>query len=360
MNSSELAEAVRNAQQGDRDAVELLYNEFSGRLTRFIKKKIGSDNAAEDILSETFVSVMEHISELKTPEAFGGWIYAVANRKCIDWLSRESQRTELSEIGDFETVPLPEDHVVDEETRRRLGIIVEELKPEQRTAVMLYYYEQKSVSEVAEAIGKSKSATKKILQRAREKIHKQIEKLNNKGSVFALMPIEVLFGSAFDDNASAAMVSAKGARVAGLGFGVKAALVGTFAAASIAVPTELKLSYGGGYRPDESSYTLRDEAEPIENTSGKKRINVVLTGWKDTNVAFEYENNEYILPISKSLLNTESFLPWIIDKGDARILMFRFIRPENAEIEVTYDMTEITDISLKDETEQICTIRLKT
>lgn len=35
--------------------------------------------------------MMEHIGELKTPEAFGGWLYSVAYSKCADFLRSEGR-----------------------------------------------------------------------------------------------------------------------------------------------------------------------------------------------------------------------------------------------------------------------------
>lgn len=47
MERAKLIRAVRAAQRGDREAVELLYNEWSGRLTAFICRQTGTDRAPE-------------------------------------------------------------------------------------------------------------------------------------------------------------------------------------------------------------------------------------------------------------------------------------------------------------------------
>lgn len=248
MKHKKLVEAVRGAQNGEREAVELLYNEWSGRLTGFIRRRVSDRQAAEDILSETFVTVMEHIGDLKTPEAFGGWIYSVAYNKCMDFLKGESKREELSDDDLCEPVFLPEDYAENADTRRRLGEVIEGLKPEQRRTVLLYYYEQRSIGEVAKEIGKSESAVKKILQRARGRIKKQVERLCAGGAVFTLVPMESLLGSAVDDSYASA-VTAKGAHVVGHGIGVKIAVVGAIAA--VAVPFAIGHFGGGGYVPED-------------------------------------------------------------------------------------------------------------
>ena len=354
MNRSELKKAVKGAQQGDREAVELLYNEWSGRLTRFIRSKIGNADAAEDILSETFVSVMEHIGDLKTPEAFGGWIYAVASRKCINWLNRENQREDLAENEISGSVPLPEDQVADEELHRKLESIIADLKPEQRSAVVLYYYEQCSIGEVAKAIGKSESATRKILQRARNKLRKQIEKLSAKGTAFSFVPTGIMINGIFDDSYHAASVSVKGARVTGFGMGVKAVAVGVFAASSLAVPVGLS-RFGGNYRPNGDSFSGDERDAPIiintddtDTSSAERndksletvRITADVKSYKDGILTFEYDNREYSLPFSADSFDNSNY--HLTDIGiSEKIINNTFGIPVKADIEISKDMTEI-------------------
>ncbi|MBR1393418.1 MAG: RNA polymerase sigma factor [Ruminococcus sp.] len=244
MERAKLIRAVRAAQQGDREAVELLYNEWSGRLTAFICRQTGTDRAAEDILSETFVAVMEHIGELKTPEAFGGWLYSVAYSKCADFLRSEGREEQFGSDEEQEAVlerslneplTLPEDYAVNESVRSGIREIVGGLKADQRSAVLMYYYEQKSVAEISKATGKKEPAVRKTLQRARDKIKESIERLCAGGALFAAAPLEALLGIAYDDTAAEAALPAGGARLAG-GLAVKIAAGAAVAAIAVGVP----------------------------------------------------------------------------------------------------------------------------
>ena len=255
MERTKQAEAVRLAQQGDREAVELLYSEWSERLLNFIRRQTGSSNA-EDILSETFVSVMEHIGELKNPDAFGGWLYSVAYSRCMDFLKRQErdehvpfeEDSGIAEHSLNSPLMLPEDYAVNESVKSSLRDIIGRLKPDQRSAVMMYYYEEKSVNEVAQAMGKTEPAVRKTLQRARDKIKERIERLCAGGAVFAAVPLEALLGTAFDDSTAKAAASG-GARLAG-GIGTKIAAGAAAAAIAVGVPLAVHYSGGGGYRPE--------------------------------------------------------------------------------------------------------------
>ena len=71
MNKAEINKLVVRAQNGDRSAFEELYNEFRDRVFFFVKRTTGSDDAAEDITSETFVKALESIGTLREGDIKG-------------------------------------------------------------------------------------------------------------------------------------------------------------------------------------------------------------------------------------------------------------------------------------------------
>ncbi|MBQ2580645.1 MAG: hypothetical protein II574_03340, partial [Ruminococcus sp.] len=71
MQMVELAQAVRAARSGDKGAVEALYRHYRKRLWFFVCRNIDSQQAAEDIVSDSFLTAIEKLSELRCDEAFG-------------------------------------------------------------------------------------------------------------------------------------------------------------------------------------------------------------------------------------------------------------------------------------------------
>ena len=238
MDKTELTNAAEAARNGDRQAFEILYNEYRDKLYFFVKKNVGSTEAAEDIVSETFISAMEKISSLKSGEAFGSWLYSIAYNKSMTYLKRDSryahfeteeeQEAVIENAGLNEPVELPEDYAVNRQRQEELKRLIEDLKPDQRSAIMLYYYDQQSVSEVAESLGISETNAKQKLFAARKKIKEGIEKLYKNGGAFMAVPMGSMLESVMDSKSAAA------ARVAAAPVAGTASATGKIAGAAAA------------------------------------------------------------------------------------------------------------------------------
>ena len=74
MDNKTQQDLVAAAKEGDKAAFEKLYNEYRNKIYFFAFKNTGTKEAAEDIVSETFLTAMEKIGELKSEEAFGSWL----------------------------------------------------------------------------------------------------------------------------------------------------------------------------------------------------------------------------------------------------------------------------------------------
>lgn len=265
MQMVELAQAVRAARSGDKGAVEALYRHYRKRLWFFVCRNIDSEQAAEDIVSDSFLTAIEKLSELRCDEAFGSWLYSIAYRKCLQHaqseagLARFDSDSELESSIDqshlCETVKLPCDLIESEETRRQLRGAIESLKPDMRTAVMMYYFEQMSVAEVGEVLGISENAAKQKLFRARKKLCARLERFFKDSGMLCAVPLGAAIEAAFPKGYSAAAGSA-------VKVGFAARIAGLSAAAVIAVGAPLAMSSYcrmGDYRPNRS-ITAQDDA----------------------------------------------------------------------------------------------------
>lgn len=283
MDKHELKLTVERAKSGSGEDFERLYEEYRDRLFFFAVKNTGSREAAEDIVSETFVAAMEGIGSLREGEAFGGWLYSVAYKKCMDWHDSRSREVAVNEDQAdrilSEPMQFPEDHAVSEQTRREIKEIIDSLPADQRSAVILYYYEEQSLAEVARSLGIKENAAKQRLFRARKAIKKGIEKRFGKDAVLMAVPLGAALNGSLDAAYAKASVSA-GAHVKSYAAGVKIAAVGVIAAAAVSIPIVIsKLGSGGDYRPpdmtasDEYVIDYNDSAyDPNDSSAEVKKV----------------------------------------------------------------------------------------
>ncbi|MBQ6675471.1 MAG: RNA polymerase sigma factor [Ruminococcus sp.] len=160
MDKAAQSALVKKAQGGDRAAFEQLYGEYRDRLFYFALKNVGSREAAEDIVSETFLAALEKLTTLKNADAFGAWLYSIAYNKCSDHLSASARAQSLDESGLCEPVMLPQDYAENRQTAETVRAIIDGLDKTSRSAVILYYYEELSLSETAKTLGISENAAK--------------------------------------------------------------------------------------------------------------------------------------------------------------------------------------------------------
>ena len=206
---------VSKAKEGDKLAFEALYNEYKNKVYFFALRYVKSTGIAEDMTSETFVTALESISALRQNESFVGWLYTICYNKCIHYIKEESKAERLDDDNALDTseindaVMLPDDYAVNEQTKAKLREMIDSLDTKSRSAIIMYYYDELSIREIAKAQGISENAADLRLFRARKKLKKQIEKLFSKGSMLMAFPLSALL-----ENISFEGFAAKGGKAA--------------------------------------------------------------------------------------------------------------------------------------------------
>ena len=284
MDKAEISALTARAQSGDKAAFETLYNEFSDKIYYFAKRNCTSADIAQDITSETFITALEHIGELRNEESFIGWLYTIAYSKCVRQL-KEGSRTEHFEDDDElekavndaalnEPVMLPEDYAANNETKQHLKAIIDGLSPELRSAVILYYYNDMSVAQVAQALGTNENNAKQKLHKARKTIRRRIDMLLGGGAVLCAVPLEAMLGNTAD--AGYARAALKAGKLAGKSLAVRITAAGAAAAVAVGVPIAIgRLGNDkGNYRPnivyEQEDNSARDKASSLlSELSGK-------------------------------------------------------------------------------------------
>jgi RNA polymerase sigma-70 factor, ECF subfamily len=83
------AELVRAAQGGDRDAFGRLYVKFAPMVHGVLMARVPW-SAVDDLVQDVFLSALERIGRLRTPEAFPGWLAAITRNRATDLHRRAS------------------------------------------------------------------------------------------------------------------------------------------------------------------------------------------------------------------------------------------------------------------------------
>ncbi len=199
-------EIVKAAQGGDKRAFEALYN-MTKDSAYFIALSITkNEQDALDIMQDSYMKAFMNISRINTPEAFDNWFNRiVANtskryiKKKKPMLFADINKNAPTEWNEEELNKdyLPQESVDTKETSRILMELINGLSEDKRLCILMYYYQDMSVKEIAETLELSVSTVKYNLYSARAELKKGAEALEKRDTkLYGLFPF-VLFPALF-------------------------------------------------------------------------------------------------------------------------------------------------------------------
>lgn len=179
---------VAEAKKGDQAAYEALYQETKQMVYFTCFGLLKSEADAADQMQETYITAFQKLDMLEEPEKFPGWIKRIAVNKCKDYLIQKKRWVPLAEEADvpvevLETNDdfLPEAYIT-EQSRREIvqQIMQKELSEVQYRTILMYYYDELSLAEIAEWMECSEGTVKSRLYTARERIREGVLRYEQK------------------------------------------------------------------------------------------------------------------------------------------------------------------------------------
>lgn len=197
-NNEKLNKLIPRIKSGDKKAFNELYKLTSGQLYFLILKIVQNEQDAEDILQESYIKMFEKIDEIDPAQNFISWFYQIAANKSKDLLRRknkvffESIESETFDLSVEEnTTFYPEENIDKDELCTQVITAIDELTAEKRACVIMKYYAQMSVNEIAESLDVPISTVKNRLFSARKDLKISFEKLG-KAALYSAAPIGII------------------------------------------------------------------------------------------------------------------------------------------------------------------------
>jgi RNA polymerase sigma-70 factor, ECF subfamily len=160
----------------DAEAFGVLYDRYCAQIYRYVRRRIGDHEAAEDVTAEVFFKALRAIATFR-PEAgpFSGWLYRIAGNAVIDYLRARHVTASLDVSMDAPDQAAPvDDLVVDRMEAARVWTAIDSLGEAQRTAVMLRYGRDLPIAEIAAQMGRTEGAIKLLLNRGMAAVRTQL------------------------------------------------------------------------------------------------------------------------------------------------------------------------------------------
>lgn len=328
MKREELIALVKDVQNGNENAFTQMYEVFHNDLYYYIFKTVNDKELASDLTQDTFIEILQSIRSLQEPAAFVTWSRQIAFRRCTAYFKkRRDLIADEDEDGYsvFDTLEednaefIPGEALDKEEFKNIILSILDTLPEEQRSAIMMRYFDELSIPEIAKIQCTSEGTVKSRLNYGRKAIAKAVEdyekkydiKLHSAGILPILLwvtrqqklakGISLTTGTASATGAAAAIAvasatTATGATAAVVTTGVAVKAVGTALAMKIAAGVAAAAITVGGIAlaVNHSSSKETDSKTKEEQTEQDGNKNDTETG---QNTAPDNNNHiETILP----------------------------------------------------------------
>jgi len=179
MERAEEAHTIELAAAGDRSAAEKLIRAHQASLYAYILRLSGRPDVAEDVVQDAFVRVLTNLHRFDPRYRFSTWLFTIAKRLHVNACQK------LKPVYDTDTVSAsrgrsaePMDPTIESECRGNardaLSRALDELSPEQREIVILFYQHDWPIANISDYVGMPEGTVKSHLHRGRAKMRRAL------------------------------------------------------------------------------------------------------------------------------------------------------------------------------------------
>lgn len=160
---------------GNTNNFATLVDRYKDMVYTLALKMLNNKEEAEEIAQDTFIKVFNSLSKFKGESKFSTWVYKVTYNTCLDALKKKKKQNNVAYIEDFsehqtKTLEGILDNIDEKERNRAIQDCLEELPSDEAFLLTLYYFDDKSIEEVAKVLNISTDNVKIKLFRTRKKL----------------------------------------------------------------------------------------------------------------------------------------------------------------------------------------------
>ena len=175
---TQLPAAVR----GDREAFAQIVDGTRGLVSSIALAIVRDAELSRDVSQDVFLAAWRDLSQLREPGSFLPWLRQITRHRAYHVLRTTRRRTRHLVDGEVDSLiesavdrrPSADAHLIAEEERTALRVVLDELPDDAREVVTLFYREGQSIAQVAALLGVGEVAVRKRLSRARGRLRESL------------------------------------------------------------------------------------------------------------------------------------------------------------------------------------------
>ncbi|MGC8783786.1 MAG: RNA polymerase sigma factor [Armatimonadota bacterium] len=173
-------QAIERFLAGDASAFEELYHRYQLYVYNVVNGIVQNADDARDVTQDVFLHVYDSLSRFRGGSTFSTWLYRVAVNAAITYVRKQRRHPQipLDALREFraDIDAEPEQQATRAETQRAVQEVLAQLPEQQRAVLVLRYFQELSLEEIAEVMNCSVAAVKVRLHRARNSFRRLFEK----------------------------------------------------------------------------------------------------------------------------------------------------------------------------------------
>ena len=184
MNATEPSWLVPECIAGNHASIEMLVRQYEAGVFRLAYSVLGDEADAQEVTQETFIAALRSLKNYQERQSFKAWLYTIALNQSRSHLRKrkfiERLKATVGGIFQVETQKqtTPEDRIVQSEREAALWNELNKLDERHRTAVVLRYFHDLPVTEIAQVMGTHEGTIHSRLHTARERLKDALQHLH--------------------------------------------------------------------------------------------------------------------------------------------------------------------------------------
>ncbi|MEP0985426.1 RNA polymerase sigma factor [Ekhidna sp.] len=168
------AELIDRILKGEWRNYAILVDKYEAKVFNYVNYLMNNREDAEEMVQDTFVKAYRSLSQFRGDAAFSTWLIRIAHRNCLTHFRKKTpinislDSVTNSSAGNMVNSPTKKLHLDDRQ--QVLSRALAQLKPDERSAVTLFYYQELSLLEICEVTDLTHSNVKILLHRSRKKL----------------------------------------------------------------------------------------------------------------------------------------------------------------------------------------------
>ena len=154
------------ARNGDSEAFKILIETVKIKLYKTGMAILKNDDDTCDAIQETLLSAYKNLNSLKDPKYFSTWIIRILINKCYDIIEKNKKVVAINQKMEVENTGYYQFYA----SESILENVLNRIDTDLRTVTVLYYYDELSISEIAESLNIPEGTVKSRLSRARNTV----------------------------------------------------------------------------------------------------------------------------------------------------------------------------------------------